>query len=293
MAEGLCRHFRGETIEPFSAGIETHGLNPFAVKVMGEIGIDISSHRSKTLQEFSGKAFDYVITVCGHANENCPVFPAQTKIHYQGFEDPPKLAKNACTEEETLAPYRQVRDEIKAYILKLPEVLETVSDSPKKNMKEEKTRTPLIPLIPLIPLEPLWKNWLEGKSELAPITQLLQIRPVSYHQGFAHLKMEVSEAHHNASGTVHGGIYVDFADVAMGVALASVMDKGQSFSTIELHIHYFRPNQKAELEAKAQVLRQGKRTAYLECEIIDKSGNLVAKVDSTFMIFSQAGKSSS
>ncbi|MBT8419442.1 MAG: arsenate reductase ArsC [Gammaproteobacteria bacterium] len=117
MAEGLCRHFRGDVIEPYSAGIEKHGLNPLAVKAMAEIGIDISGHQSKTTDELGDKAFDYVITVCGHANESCPFFPAKTQIVHQGFDDPPKLAANAATEEAALVHYRRVRDEIKAYVL--------------------------------------------------------------------------------------------------------------------------------------------------------------------------------
>ena len=125
MAEGLCRHFRGDLIDSYSAGIETHGLNPSAVKVMGEIGIDISSHSSKTVGDLAGRKFDYVITVCGHANETCPVFPGETKVVHRGFDDPPKLAKGAASEEEALGHYRRVRDEIKALILTLPEALES------------------------------------------------------------------------------------------------------------------------------------------------------------------------
>jgi arsenate reductase len=123
MAEGLCRQFRGDLIEPFSAGIETHGLNPLAVKVMAEIGIDISQQESKTTADLPGQVFDYVITVCGHANETCPWFPAETGVLHRGFDDPPKLAEGAATEEEALVHYRRVRDEIKDYILTLPQSL--------------------------------------------------------------------------------------------------------------------------------------------------------------------------
>lgn len=123
MAEGLCRHFRGETIEPASAGIETHGLNPMAVRAMAEIGIDISDHRSTSLDEFEGREFDYVVTVCGHANESCPIFPAGTRLVHKGFDDPPKLAAAAATEEEGMEHYRRVRDEIKEYILTFPDAL--------------------------------------------------------------------------------------------------------------------------------------------------------------------------
>lgn len=123
MAEGLCRHYRGDLINPFSAGIETHGLNPLAVKAMAELGIDISGHSSKTVHDLEGREFDYVVTVCGHANETCPYFPAKTKVVHRGFDDPPRLAAAAATEEEALRHYRRVRDEIRDYILRLPEDL--------------------------------------------------------------------------------------------------------------------------------------------------------------------------
>ena len=125
MAEGICRYYRSDVIESYSAGIETHGLNPYAVKAMQEIGIDISSNKSKTVNELSVKDFDYVITVCGHANETCPYFPAKTKVIHFGFDDPPKLAKDASSEKEAFKHYQRVRDEIKDYILTLPEVLNT------------------------------------------------------------------------------------------------------------------------------------------------------------------------
>ena len=120
MAEGLCRHFRGEDFEVYSAGIEKHGLNPLAVKVMQEIGIDISGHYSKTVDDLDNSEFDYVITVCGHADETCPVFPARVEVIHKGFDDPPKLAADAACEADALVHYRRVRDEIKAFILKLP-----------------------------------------------------------------------------------------------------------------------------------------------------------------------------
>ncbi|MBN1162975.1 MAG: arsenate reductase ArsC [Candidatus Krumholzibacteriota bacterium] len=119
MAEGLCRHLLGDFIEPYSAGIEKHGLNPLAVKVMGEIGIDISGQRSKTVDELGEKEFDYVVTVCDRAKEMCPFFPARVKVVHREFEDPPKLAEEAAGEAEALALYRRVRDEIRDYILSL------------------------------------------------------------------------------------------------------------------------------------------------------------------------------
>jgi len=123
MAEGLCRHFRGDVIEPFSAGVEKHGLNPLAVRVMAEIGIDISGHRSKTVDDLDNTDFDYVVTVCGHADEICPFFPAKTRVIHRGFDDPPRLAEGAASEEEALVHYRRVRDEIREYILTLPDSL--------------------------------------------------------------------------------------------------------------------------------------------------------------------------
>ncbi|MEW6428000.1 MAG: arsenate reductase ArsC [Thermodesulfobacteriota bacterium] len=121
MAEGWARHLRGEVIESFSAGIEKHGMNPRAVQVMAEAGIDISGQYSKTVDELPHASFEYVVTLCGHANETCPYFPGR-KIH-KGFDDPPKLAVGAKNEEEALAPYRRVRDEIRAFVLTLPGAL--------------------------------------------------------------------------------------------------------------------------------------------------------------------------
>ncbi|MDH4203386.1 MAG: arsenate reductase ArsC [Phycisphaerae bacterium] len=121
MAEGWCRHLKGDIIEPYSAGIETHGLNPNAVQVMAEAGVDISGHTSQHIDEFKDIPLDYVITVCDHANERCPIFAGKTKVIHVGFDDPPKLAKEAATEQEALDCYRRVRDEIKIFIETLPE----------------------------------------------------------------------------------------------------------------------------------------------------------------------------
>jgi len=123
MAEGWARKLRGEQIEAFSAGIETHGLNPHAVRVMAEVGVDISGHRSKTLDELRDVAFDVVVTVCGHADETCPVFPGKTKVVHVPFDDPPRLAEAARDENEALGIYRRVRDEIRAFVETLPEAL--------------------------------------------------------------------------------------------------------------------------------------------------------------------------
>jgi arsenate reductase (thioredoxin) len=125
MAEGWTRHLKDDVIEPYSAGIETHGLNPFAVKVMAEVGVDISLHRSKHLNELKSIHFDWVITVCDNANESCPLFPGKTNRYHVSFDDPPKFAKDAKSEEEALIHYRRVRDEIRLFVEKLPQILDT------------------------------------------------------------------------------------------------------------------------------------------------------------------------
>jgi len=124
MAEGWTRHLKGDLIEPYSAGIEKHGMNPHAVTVMAEAGVDLSGHHSKTPGDIGPVEFDYVVTVCGHADENCPVFPGRTKVVHAGFEDPPKLTRHLPDGEEKLAVYRRVRDEIQRFVETLPGVLE-------------------------------------------------------------------------------------------------------------------------------------------------------------------------
>ena len=123
MAEGWARHLKSDVLEPHSAGIETHGLNQNAVKVMNEVGVDITGQRSKHVDELSSVLFDYVVTVCAHAHEHCPMFRRKAKVIHKGFDDPPRMAKNASSEEEALSHYRRVRDEIRAYIETLPEGL--------------------------------------------------------------------------------------------------------------------------------------------------------------------------
>ena len=127
MAEGWARHLKGDVINAYSAGIETHGLNPNAVAVMKEAGVDITSHKSQLLSEFDDVSFDAVVTVCGHAHETCPYFPGNAKVVHVGFPDPPAMAKelaaNGASEEEQLNCYREVRDKIKAYVETLPEAL--------------------------------------------------------------------------------------------------------------------------------------------------------------------------
>ena len=124
MAEGWARHLKSERVEAYSAGIETHGLNPRAVKVMAESGVDISAQRSKDVDELKDVEFDYVVTVCSRARESCPVFAGSARVVHMGFDDPPALAEQAKSEEEVLACYSRVRDEIRAFVEQLPEAME-------------------------------------------------------------------------------------------------------------------------------------------------------------------------
>ncbi len=124
MAEGWARALKSQSIEPYSAGIESHGLNPNAVAVMKEAGVDISDQTSQRLEQLGPIPFDYVVTVCAHADAHCPTMPGECRIVHVGFDDPPKLAANSSTEEEAFAHYRRVRDEIKAFIETLPAWLE-------------------------------------------------------------------------------------------------------------------------------------------------------------------------
>lgn len=118
MAEGWARALRGDVIEAYSAGTNPHGMNPLAIRAMREAGVDISTHTSKRPEDLNS-GFDVVVTVCDSAHESCPVFPGARVVHV-GFEDPPRLAKNAATEDEAMPHYRRVRDEIRAFILTLP-----------------------------------------------------------------------------------------------------------------------------------------------------------------------------
>ena len=130
MAEGWTRYLKGEEFDVYSAGIETHGLNPNAVKVMLEAGVDISGQKSELLDKYMDIDLDYVITVCGHAHETCPMFPGSAKVIHIGFDDPPKmaaeLAEKGASEEEQLECYRKVRDELKAYVETLPDALKNI-----------------------------------------------------------------------------------------------------------------------------------------------------------------------
>lgn len=126
MAEGWARHLHGDIIEPYSAGTEIHGMNRNAVSVMGETGVDISSHHSKNIEEVRDIAFDVIITVCDHAHENCPLFPCEAKHIHAGFDDPPRLAESIDDPEKKLDCYRKVRDEIRDFIVQLPDLLQTI-----------------------------------------------------------------------------------------------------------------------------------------------------------------------
>ena len=126
MAEGWARHLKRNEIDAYSAGIEPHGLNALAVAVMAEAGVDISRQRSKHLEELENVAFDWVVTVCDNARERCPVFGRSTRSLHIGFDDPPRLAANAKSDEEALTHYRRVRDEIRTFVETLPAALERV-----------------------------------------------------------------------------------------------------------------------------------------------------------------------
>jgi len=116
MAEGWARHILSDRVEGYSAGTVPKDVDPRAVRVMAEVGVDISAQRSKHLDELADLEFDYVITLCDHAHQACPVFPAKTAMMHRGFDDPPKLASNALDEDEAMAHYRRVRDEIRVFV---------------------------------------------------------------------------------------------------------------------------------------------------------------------------------
>jgi arsenate reductase len=123
MAEGWARHLLGDRFEAYSAGIKAHGLNRVAVQVMLDSGVDISRQQSKTIERLQNVDFDYVVTVCDHASETCPVFPGKAKKIHRGFDDPPRLAATAGSDEEAMAHYARVRDEIRDFVLGLPDLL--------------------------------------------------------------------------------------------------------------------------------------------------------------------------
>ena len=125
MAEGWARHLWGDRLEVYSAGTNPQGLNPLAVQVMAEVGVDISGHRSRHVDAFRELGLDLVVTVCGDAHETCPLFPGPVQVIHVGFDDPPRLArelaKRGAGEEDQLDAYRRVRDEIRSFVETLPE----------------------------------------------------------------------------------------------------------------------------------------------------------------------------
>lgn len=127
MAEGWARQLHGARLEARSAGLVAHGLDPRAVQVMAEVGVDIGAQRSKTLAALDAGSLDVVVTVCGHAEETCPALPGRVRRLHVGFDDPPRLAAGETDPERILAPYRRVRDELRAFVARLPELLATPS----------------------------------------------------------------------------------------------------------------------------------------------------------------------
>lgn len=120
MAEGWARHLKSDCIEAFSAGVNPHGINERAVKIMAEAGVDISSHTSNHLDEYSMLEFDYVITVCDNAREHCPIYPKKTRMIHHQFDDPSFVVG---TDEQITAEFRRVRDEIRDFIAAMPDNL--------------------------------------------------------------------------------------------------------------------------------------------------------------------------
>jgi arsenate reductase len=118
IAEGYLRHFAGDRLVVYSAGIEVHGVNPLAIRIMQEDGIDLSAHTSDHVDDYAGISFDFVLTVCDNARERCPYFPAKTQQFHSNFPDP---AKASGTQEEVLAEFRRVRGLIKTYCRELVE----------------------------------------------------------------------------------------------------------------------------------------------------------------------------
>lgn len=124
MAEAWTRHLKGDEFEPYSAGIEFREVDPRTVIVMSERGVDISQYRSKHLDSLASIEFDYVVTLCSHAQETCPFYTAKTKVLHRGFDDPPQLAQTCASEEEIMNAYRRVREEIRSFVLDFPDSLD-------------------------------------------------------------------------------------------------------------------------------------------------------------------------
>lgn len=129
MAEAWARALKADVLDAYSAGIRAHGLNRVAVRVMLDVGIDMSMHRSKTVDKLSRVEFDYVVTVCDRASETCPVFHGNAKIVHKSFDDPPRLASTASSDEDALGHYERVRDEIQVFVETLPGSLEELAST--------------------------------------------------------------------------------------------------------------------------------------------------------------------
>jgi arsenate reductase len=140
MAEGWARALRGGVVEAYSAGVQPHALDPLAVAVMAEAGVDIATYQSKHVDALKDIRFDYVVTVCGHARETCPMFPGHAKVVHFGFDDPPQLARTARTPEEALGHYRRVRDEIRRMVEGLPAILSSHLGTMKPPMHTDEHR---------------------------------------------------------------------------------------------------------------------------------------------------------
>jgi uncharacterized protein (TIGR00369 family) len=130
----------------------------------------------------------------------------------------------------------------------------------------------------------LLKGWLDGSISPPPIVRLLHIELISCEEGISRAEMRVGKDHHNPMDIVHGGIFCDLADVAMGTALASILAENETFTTTDIGAHYFVPIQEGLLVAEARVIRRGKATAYVECDLMDGEKRLVARLNSTCLI---------
>ena len=124
MAEGWARALKGDLIQPYSAGIEKHGLDPMAVAVMKEAGVDISRQQSKTVEELGPLKFNVVVTVCADADGKCPALGGAPRVVHVGFDDPPRMSRGAATQQEAMGHYRRVRDQIQAFVRTLPRGLD-------------------------------------------------------------------------------------------------------------------------------------------------------------------------
>ena len=133
-------------------------------------------------------------------------------------------------------------------------------------------------------LSELVEKWLAGEIELAPIATLLQVRPVSLAEGEARVELSATDRLHNAMGTLHGGVFCDLADVAMGTALATIAADGESFTTLQMQMSYFAPIVNGTVSAHARVIRRGRGTAHLECDLEDADQRLVARATSVYAI---------